>query len=88
MTTDTQHNRLIEFAHHCIDSFERDDPKSPHDGGYRAKGRFVAKWAYKALTGEDGTYEDIESLQMRNRPRFALRDMPEPDGDASERREE
>lgn len=80
MTTDTQHNRLIEFAYHCIDSFEADDPKA-YDHGYRAKGRFVAKWAYKALTGENGTYEDIERLQMRNRPRFTLRDMPEPGED-------
>jgi hypothetical protein len=77
-TDSTQHDRLIEFAHHCIDSFEYDDPDYPHDKGMRAKGRFVAKWAYKALTGEDGTYDDIERLKMRNRPRFTLREMPKP----------
>lgn len=66
-------DRLREFARHCIESFEEDDPSYPYDKGYRAKGRFVAKWAYKALTGKDGTYEDIKALKESYGPRFVLR---------------
>lgn len=80
MSGDLQLERLREFAYYCIDSYQEDEPKYPHDGGYRAKGRFVAKWAYEALMGQEGTPEDIQRLQQRNRPRFILKDIAEEDG--------
>lgn len=62
--------RLRVFAMHCIEAYQDNDPNYRHDHQWHSHGRFVALWAYIALTGERGNREDILKLQKRNRTKF------------------